>query len=459
MHTARPGVLIAAIFAASLPVQRATDPRAQLDAVTTIINVFQTHAVVALDDDHGDERCHAFRMALIHDLRFSQIVNDILVEFGNSRYQDTIDRFVAGGDVRDEDLRKVWQDTTMAHGVWDAPIYEDFFRGVRAINRTLPQSRRLRVLLGDPPIDWGAVHTQEDWRNTPGDRSRHPADVLQRESLAKGRRALVIYGALHLMRHNMRGPNLIEWVEKRAGIIAFVIISYPIASVEAIGVNPASLTPPAAVLTTGSSLENQLDAVLYLGPASGRKTSHLTRELCADAGYREMRTRRMMLAGNERAAEMLARECAAAQGKPDFSGVWKPIAVSGTPVPPPPATPGGPPPPPPPPKVVALTIVQSATEMKVNRQVELEGRREAVYALTYKLDGTESVNQMGSIVLRTTASWEDGALTLTSKAFAADNAVGEVKDVYRLENGDLVIETTRKIPAGTFTGRTVHRKQ
>jgi hypothetical protein len=452
MHAAGP--LIAAALAVVAP---GTPAASANDAVTAILDAFRTHPVVAIDDYHGDERCHAFRMSLIGDPRFAEVVNDILVEFGNSRYQNTIDRFVAGEDVRDQDLRKVWQDTTLAHGVWDVPIYEDFFRRVRAINRARPAARRLRVLLGDPPIDWDAVRTPEDLHNTPGDRSRHPAAVLQRESLAKGRRALVIYGGLHLMRHNMQGPNLIEWVEKSAGAIAFVVLSHPVASVEAAGVNPESLTPPALVRTAGSSLENQFDAVLYLGPASGRRPSRLSRELCADPGYREMRARRMTLAGNGRAAEALARECAAAQGKPDFSGVWKP-GDAPTPPAPPPSTAGGPPPPPPPPKVLDLTITQSATELKVNRRAESQGR-EVVYALTYKLDGTESVNQMGSIVLRTIAAWEGGALTLASKAFVEESRIGDVKDVYTLENGNLVIETTRTTPAGTFTGKVVHRKQ
>jgi hypothetical protein len=56
-------------------------------------------------------------------------------------------------------------------------------------------------------------------------------------------------------------------------------------------------------------LANQLDAVLYLGPASGTTTSRLTRSLCADAEYREMRAARMALAGDADAPEQLAREC------------------------------------------------------------------------------------------------------------------------------------------------------
>jgi len=65
----------------------------------------------------------------------------------------------------------------------------------------------------------------------------------------------------------------------------------------------------------------------------------------------------------------------AAQTRPDFSGVWTPVESPGS-APPslPPPRPDGPPPPPPPPKTVSTTIAQSATELKIDRRVVIEGR-------------------------------------------------------------------------------------
>jgi hypothetical protein len=70
---------------------------------------------------------------------------------------------------------------------------------------------------------------------------------------------------------------------------------------------------PSIALTRGTNVEAQVDAILYLGPLSDRRQSQLTRALCSDADYREMRTRRMTFAGNPKAAEQLATECAAAR--------------------------------------------------------------------------------------------------------------------------------------------------
>ena len=298
---------------AALSGHRESKGPAPLDAIATILDAFRTHPVVGIEEEHTDEGSHAFRLSLIRDPRFPVVVNDILVEFGNSRYQDIVDRFIGGGQVADEDLKKVWQNTTQAHTIWDRPIYEEFYRAVRAINATLPQGRRLRVLLGDSPFDWDAVRTADDLRGRSFARSKHPADILVREVLPKGRRALVIYGALHLWKQNLQGPNLIEHLEKDGGIKAFVVLTHPHASLDVLRANPESWPAPSMPLTRGSGLETQLDAILYLGSPSGKKTSRLSAALCSDKRYREMRTRRMALAGNEKAAELLERECAAAR--------------------------------------------------------------------------------------------------------------------------------------------------
>src|SRR5262245_23849898 len=132
-------------------------PAVPIDPIAGILDAFKTHDVVALSEgSHGNEQGHAFRLALIRDPRFSSTVNDIVVEFGNALYQDVIDRFVQGQQVPYEELRKVWQDTTQRTTVWDRPIYEEFYRAVRDVNTKLPAERRLRVLLGDPPVDWAA---------------------------------------------------------------------------------------------------------------------------------------------------------------------------------------------------------------------------------------------------------------------------------------------------------------
>jgi hypothetical protein len=95
--------------------------------------------------------------------------------------------------------------------------------------------------------------------------------------------------------------------------------------------------------------------------------------------------------------------------------------------------------------------------MKVDRELET-GSRTVVSTFRYKLDGSASVNQMGPLVLTTKAAWEGTALILSSTAAADEKPLGNLREVYRLANGELIVETTRETPAGTFKETTVHRR-
>ena len=148
----------------------------------------------------------------------------------------------------------------------------------------------------------------------------------------------------------------------------------------------------------------------------------------------------------------------AAQTRPDLSGTWVPVDNIGTQPPLPPPTPDGPPPPPPPPRTISMTIAQSPSQITVDRRADVSGQ-ETVYTFVYRLDGTETVNQMGVLTFRTRASLDGNSLVLLSTASAEGNAIGDVKEIYRLVDGNLVVETTRRGPAGTFTSRTVHARR
>lgn len=50
----------------------------------------------------------ATKLAVPLDPIDGKVVNDIVVEFGNSLYQDVMDRYVRGEDVRYSTLRQVW---------------------------------------------------------------------------------------------------------------------------------------------------------------------------------------------------------------------------------------------------------------------------------------------------------------------------------------------------------------
>lgn len=163
-----------------------------------IIELFKSHALIGLGEQHRQASYHAFLQGLLKNSKFPGAVNDIVIECGNSRYQEIADRYVNGEDVERSELVKCWRDTTQFL-VWDAPMYEEIFQTVRAINQSLPEEKRLRLLLSDPPIDWAKVNSGEDYHEF-ADRAKSQLRVIENEVLKKNHRALIVIGGNHLAR-------------------------------------------------------------------------------------------------------------------------------------------------------------------------------------------------------------------------------------------------------------------
>jgi hypothetical protein len=281
-----------------------------------IVDAFRTYDVVAVGEGaHGNEQGHAFRLSLIRDPRFAAAANDIVVEFGNAFYQTVADRFVRGEDVPHSALRQIWENTTQAHRVWDKPIYETLLREVRSVNASLPERRKLRVLLGDPPVDWNQVHKADDINVWARQRDLYPASLIRREVIAKGRRALVVYGDGHFFRRSPM-PSIVKLLEAAPPVKVFAIATVTDPDLDAKQPGIAAWKQPSLTMLQGSVLgatplsffyplrgddwnairmEDAFDALLYLGPPSSITRSVPSPALCADTQYVQMRLSRMAI--------------------------------------------------------------------------------------------------------------------------------------------------------------------
>jgi hypothetical protein len=175
---------------AAPPKVRLPDESAGLDGIVpTLISAFDQADIVALGEAHRRKLDSDLRIALVRHPDFAKKVLSIVVEFGSTTEQSTLDRYIRGENISPAQLAQVWKTTTQApNGVWDSPIYADFFAAVRDVNSKLSANTRIRVFGGDPG---------------PGDnRSRETAavSVLKEQVLQKHGKALVIYGAAHFYR-------------------------------------------------------------------------------------------------------------------------------------------------------------------------------------------------------------------------------------------------------------------
>jgi hypothetical protein len=185
------------------PAQAAAGPSTDGRLADVVFDAFKTHRLVGIGETHGLQNHHDLLDALLNDPRLPGVIDDIVIEFGNALYQDTIDRFIAGQPVDNVELREVWRNTTQSPLMtFDEPVYEQFFRTVRAVNWTRPPHKQIRVLAGDPPLDWSKITNTTELLRFEGSRDTHAASVVEREVLAKGHRALICYGWWHLLHSN-----------------------------------------------------------------------------------------------------------------------------------------------------------------------------------------------------------------------------------------------------------------
>lgn len=280
-------------------------PAVPVEPVESILNAFASHDLVALTP-HGYEEEFDFLTSLLRTPSFQAAVDDIVVEFGSSRYQDVMDRFVGGEEVAYDELKDAWQQTTQPHHVSDPPIYEEFFRVVREINASIPEEDQLRVVLAEPPIDWSLIEDFEDLLPWLQQRFPFEAEVVEREVLVKNRKALLLSGAGHylngtplLQTITARGHDLFKiWIPQDYDLAVAQpsVSSWPTPSFAVVSGTVIGTVKLDTGIAPAAPLEEEYDAVLYLGSPSSLTPARIAPELCGDEEYLRMRLPRLRMA-------------------------------------------------------------------------------------------------------------------------------------------------------------------
>ena len=310
-------------------------------AIEAVLAAFDRYEVVGLPQGHGEQDLDNFLYALVRAPGFSDKVNDIELEGLNAMYQPELDRYIAGEEVRFTDVQKAWRKSGQpAAGA--SGFIETFVPLVRALNRKLPLQKRLRVLAGEPAVDWDQMKGPEDVIRLVH-RDANIAAVMEKEVLAKHRKALMLFGTFHLM-HGV-GGSAVSIYEKEYPNVTFIVtelgyldtdlpvltdskfVNWPIpAMTRAKGTWLGALDlsrimpPPSRIQEDDCSvhhefpkalqkpLEELVDAFLYLGPQDLRLAEKIPADIALDASYRaEFQRGGMMLgfpnAANETRAE------------------------------------------------------------------------------------------------------------------------------------------------------------
>lgn len=161
-------------------------------------------------------RIRIFDFRSFHNKAFPTKVRIIAVEGLNAFYQDDLDRNIRGEDVPLEQVQKVWRDST---GIFVGPVirtaYQQFLSEVRSVNRGLTDRMKLRVIAADPPLDWTKVQSTADFRAILSKRVAFGVDVIEREALKKGHKALLVFAGSWFTRNmqHRTANGLVPWTE------------------------------------------------------------------------------------------------------------------------------------------------------------------------------------------------------------------------------------------------------
>ena len=313
------------------------------NAFSAMAQLFQTHDLVMFGEVHDSEQEYDWLCKLVKTPGFSDRVDEIVVEFGNARYQRTVDRYVAGEDVTFDEVQKAWRNM-VADVEPVSPVYGRLYRAVREANLQRPGQRGIRLLMGSPSADWSKIKTSAELAPYEAERERWYAQVVKQDVLAKHHRALLIMGAGHFLRGHEQaledelaaaqhrvappvnkanlGPGFIERQLRAAGANPYLVVfgtnmidnrgdvdqrfnTWPAPVIVPLSGNWVGALPAQPVISGGRAqatsltLADQADAMLYVAPCSALQTVYLSRaELDGTAYAREMIRRNIIELGH-----------------------------------------------------------------------------------------------------------------------------------------------------------------
>jgi hypothetical protein len=295
-------------------IPKGRDPKPE-GATRAILAAFDKYEVVGMDAAHGNKDLDDLILHVIRDPAFPGKANDIVVECGNSLYQGILDQYIAGDDVPLSEVQQVWRNTT-ASMCSVSGFYEVLFPLVRRINLKLSPVKKLRVLAGDPPLDWNKV---KDRSEVMLDRDANVASVMEREVLSKHRRALMLFGTFHLFHSNNTAPigleSAVQHYERNYPGVTLVIgtaMVFDNSTIPSVGTEletrMASWPVPSLVQNIQGTwlgdadkyyFSKMVDAYLYLGPVDFILAEPRPAEIFLNKDYMAELRRRAAIIGNQ----------------------------------------------------------------------------------------------------------------------------------------------------------------
>jgi hypothetical protein len=285
------------------------------NATAAVLRAFDAHNIVMIGEIHSNKQEYDWYRSLVTTPEFADRVDDIVLEMGNSLYQESVDRYVRGEDIPWEDVQRAWRNTVGLIGP-QSPLVAELYRAVREMNMRRRGKHQMRILCGDPSIDWDRVKDIHDVTPYMGQREVSYARVAKDEVLAKHHRALLIMGVMHFLRNSPHPSASIESKLRKAGAKTYLIVSgtntsgdccemdhrfdsWPTPNVVAargwVGELPVQSLIEGGYAPSQPKLKDGADALLYLGPRDSLTSVSMTRVQLEGTAYGKEIERRLKI--------------------------------------------------------------------------------------------------------------------------------------------------------------------
>ena len=186
------------------------------------LDLFDTNQLVALGEHHGMVADDRWILSLIDDPRFAARVDVLSIELGAGTHQDTLDRYIRGEDVSADAMQRLWSDGTHSPmGVSYSPFYEELVLKVRTLNQGIRADNPIRVIAGDPGVDWDAEPLQPAWLSSMRRRDTYWGEATQ-EAVRAGDTVMMIGGFGHFGRQNSAGAIAATEAEGYAVVVPHI---------------------------------------------------------------------------------------------------------------------------------------------------------------------------------------------------------------------------------------------
>lgn len=221
---ARRSVTIASLAVATIAPGCSPQDQASTDPIAYLRQAVREYPIVLLaEGGHQARQPHELLRRALADKTILNTIDVVIVEFAAARQQGVLDAYIGGADVPFDTLSRIWRDTWQSPiGPWDSPLYRELLDVIRSANRSLAPAKRVRVLAGDPPIDWDAIQTRDDFERSRMPRDPYVATLATEQAFRLGKKVLVIFGGAHLPKVQV-GPD----GDLRNSITSYILKQHP----------------------------------------------------------------------------------------------------------------------------------------------------------------------------------------------------------------------------------------